>query len=161
MPRAAARVPTSPGWWARRRSPARKHGGPEARGFEDPEVAESLRNAGLRTPDRPALMVMSDDGIQVLSGWAMRRRLAAVVGWRRTRTIARLLAAEWRARLAKPAVSYAPSRRGVIGGVLAGLAGWVMTSGVAEASATPAKGMPAMKPADAAAAARALKTADR
>jgi hypothetical protein len=133
--------------------------GLEARGFEDPEVAESLRNAGLRTPDRPALMVMSADGIQVLSGWAMRRRLAGVVGWRRSRTIARLLAAEWRARLAKPAVSYAPSRRGVIGGVLAGLAGWVMTSGVAEASATPAKGMPAMKPADAAAAARALKTA--
>jgi hypothetical protein len=131
--------------------------GLEARGFEDPEVAESLRNAGLPTPDRPALMVMSDEGIQVLSGWAMRRRLAGVAGWRRSRTIARLLAAEWRARLTKPAASHAPSRRGVIGGVLAGLAGWAMSSGVANASATPAEGMP--KPADAAVAARALKTA--
>jgi hypothetical protein len=135
----------------------------EARPFEDPQVTESLRKAGLVAPDRPSLMVIGDTDVQVLSGWAMRRRLAGLVGWRRSRTIVRLLAAEWRARLAKSAASsaasYVPSRRGVIGGVLAGLAGWAMNSGVANASATPPAGTPAMKPADPAAAARVLQTA--
>ncbi len=131
----------------------------EARPFEDPQVTESLRKAGLATPDRPSLVVISDTDVQVLSGWAMRSRLAGLVGWRRSRTIVRLLAAEWRARLAKPAASYVPSRRGVIGGVLAGLAGWAMSSGVANASATPPESAPAMKPADPAAAARVLETA--
>jgi hypothetical protein len=133
--------------------------GLEARGFEDPEVAESLRNAGLRTPDRPSLMVISDTGVQVLGGLAMRRRLAGVVGWRRSGTIVRLLAAEWQARLMKSAASRLPSRRGVLGGILAGAAGWALTSGVADASPAPAEGTPAMKPAGAADAARVLNTA--
>jgi hypothetical protein len=131
----------------------------EARPFEDPQVTESLRKAGLVAPDRPSLMVISETDVQLLSGWAMRSRLAGLVGWRRSRTIVRLLAAEWRARLAKSAASHVPSRRGVIGGLLAGLAGWAMSSGVANASATPPEGTPAMKPADPAAAARVLGTA--
>jgi hypothetical protein len=131
----------------------------EARPFEDPQVTESLRKAGLVAPDRPSLMVISDTDVQLLSGWAMRSRLADLVGWRRSRTIVRLLAAEWRARLAKSAASHVPSRRGVIGGLLAGLAGWAMSSGVANASATPSEGTPAMKHADPAAAARVLGTA--
>jgi hypothetical protein len=132
--------------------------GLEARSFEDPQVTGPLANEGLAVPDRPSLMVIGDTGVQVLSGWAMRRRLAGVVGWRRSRTIVRLLAGEWRARLTKPAAAHAPSRRGVIAGILAGAAGWVMASGTANASPA-AAGAPAMTPADPAEAARVLKTA--
>ncbi len=130
--------------------------GLEARGFEDAEIAESLRNAGLRVPDRPSLVIVNGTDVRLLSGWAMRRRLAGVVGWRRSRTIVRLLAAEWRARLTKSAASHAPSRRGVIGGILAGLTGWAVTSGVANASP---RNTPAMRAADPADAARVLRTA--
>lgn len=133
--------------------------GLEARGFEDPEIAESLRTAGLRIPDRPSLVIMSDTDVQLLNGWAMRRRLAGVVGWRRSRTIVRLLAAEWRARLTKSAASHVPTRRGVIGGILAGITGWAVTSGVANASPASAGSAPAMKPADPADAAMVLRTA--
>jgi hypothetical protein len=132
--------------------------GLEARGFEDSEIAGALRNAGLEIPDRPALVIMSGTDVQVLSGLAMRRRLAGVVGWRRSRTIVRLLAAEWRARLTKSA-SRVPTRRGVIGGILAGLTGWAVTSGVANASPASAGGAPGMRPADPADAARVLRTA--
>ena len=135
--------------------------GLEARGFEDPEVTESLRNAGLESPDRPALVIMSGTDVRVLTGLAMRRRLARIVGWGRARTIARLLAAEWRARLARSTASRLPTRRGVIGGILAGVAGvagWAVTPGVANAS--PAAGSaPGMTPADQADAASVLRTA--
>jgi hypothetical protein len=130
----------------------------DARSLEDPQVAESLRSAGIATPDRPSLLVSGEEGIRMLSGWEMRRCLADVVGWRRSRTIARLLAAEWRARLQKAAAPRIPSRRGVIGGALAGLAGVAMSSGVA-AAATATPDAPAMRPADPADAARVLKTA--
>lgn len=132
--------------------------GLEARSFEDPQVTGPLANEGLAVPDRPSLLVIGDAGVQILSGWAMRRRLASVVGWRRSRTIVRLLAGEWRARLTKPASAYAPSRRGVIGGILAGVAGWALASGTANASPVAASA-PATTPADPADAARALKTA--
>jgi hypothetical protein len=132
--------------------------GLEARSFEDPQVTGPLANAGLAVPDRPSLMVIGDTGVQVLSGWAMRRRLASVVGWRRSGTIVRLLAGEWRARLTKPAPAYAPSRRGVIGGILAGIAGWALASGTANASPAAAVPPPST-PADPADAARVLKTA--
>jgi hypothetical protein len=133
--------------------------GLEARAFEDPSVTDSLRNAGLSTPNRPSLLVIGDQGAQLLSGWAMRRRLAGVVGWRRSGTIVRLLSAEWRARLTKAAGSHLPSRRGVIGSILAGLTGWAMSSGVAAASPVPAEDTPAMKPASPADASRLLETA--
>jgi hypothetical protein len=107
--------------------------GLEARALEDPWVTESLSKAGLDTPDRPALLVMGDTGNQVLTGWPMRRRLAAVVGWRRSRTIVRLLVAERRAQAVRSAASHVPSRRGVIGAALAGLTGWAVTSGAAKA----------------------------
>lgn len=135
--------------------------GLEARSFEDPEVTGQLANAGLAVPDRPSLMVIGDNGIEVLSGWAMRRRLARVVGWRRSGTIVRLLAGEWRARLTKPASGHAVSRRGVIAGFLAGaasVAGWVLASGAAKAPPA-AAGTAGATPVDAAVAANALKTA--
>jgi hypothetical protein len=132
----------------------------EARPFGDPQVTESLTNAGLVTPDRPSLVVISDTDVQVLSGRAMRRRLARLVGWRRSRTIFRLLVAEWRARLATSAASYTPSRRGLIGTALAGIAGWVLTSGsAAAASPAPSGGARAVKPADPADVAELMKTA--
>jgi hypothetical protein len=103
--------------------------GLEARALSDPQVSELLSNARLEIPSRPALLVVDNDNVQMLSGWAMRRRLARVVGWRRSGTIARLLAAEWRARLARSAGSHGLSRRGVIGGALAGVAGWALIPG--------------------------------
>lgn len=132
--------------------------GLEARSFEDLQVTGPLADAGLAVPDRPSLIVMGDNGIQVLSGWAMRRRLASVVGWRRSGTIVRLLAGEWQARLTKPASARAPSRRGVVTGMLAGaasVAGWGLASGAAKAS-TAAASTATATPADAA---RMLKTA--
>jgi len=131
----------------------------EARNFQDPEVAESLRNAGLGIPDRPSLVIMSGAGVEVLSGLPMRRRLAGVVGWRRARTIVRLLAAEWRARLTKATASRLPTRRGVIGGMLAGIAGWAALPGIANASPAPKGSAPGMRPANQADTASVLRTA--
>jgi hypothetical protein len=131
----------------------------EARPFDDPGVSESLAGAGLPTPDRPALVVIGDTDVQLLTGWAMRRHLAALVGWRRSGTIARLLAAEWRARLTRPAGLHAPSRRGVIVGAVAGILGWAMSSGVANAATRSAESTPALKAASPADAARVLETA--
>src|ERR1039457_535975 len=70
--------------------------GLEARPFDDPQVSASLADAGLETPDRPALVVIGDTEALLLTGWAMRRRLAALVGWRRSGTIVRLRGAGWR-----------------------------------------------------------------
>jgi hypothetical protein len=134
--------------------------GLEARSLEDPEVTGLLSHAGLQTPDRPSLLVADGNGLEVLSGWAMRRRLAGVIGWRRSAAIAGLLAAEWRARLARSAESYGPSRRGVIGGALAGAAGWALMSmsGTAFASALPGESKPEMTAADPAEVKAALAT---
>jgi hypothetical protein len=108
---------------------------------------------------RPALVVIGDTDVQLLTGWAMRRRLAALVGWRRSGTIARLLAAEWRARLTRSAEPYLPSRRGVIGGAAAGILGWAMSSGVAQAATSPTASTPALKAMSPAGAAKVLQTA--
>lgn len=134
--------------------------GLEARPLEDPEVTGLLSHAGLRTPDRPSLLVAGSSGVEVLSGWAMRRRLAGVIGWRRSAAIAGLLAAEWRARLARSAESHGPSRRRVIGGALAGAAGWALmsASGTAFASALPGESRPEMRAADPAEVRAALAT---
>jgi predicted DCC family thiol-disulfide oxidoreductase YuxK len=131
----------------------------EARPFDDLQVIESLAGAGLETPDRPALVVMDGAEVQLLTGWALRRRLAALVGWRRSGTIGRLLAAEWRARLTKSAGLYTPSRRGVVGGTLVGILGWAMSSGTGHASTSPAPSAPTLKPASSADAVRVLETA--
>jgi hypothetical protein len=134
-------------------------GGLEARALEDPQVTALLSNAHLQTPGRPSLLIINGDDVQVLSGWAMRRRLASVVGWRRSGTILRLLAAEWRARLARAAEPHGPSRRGVIGGALAGLGGWALMSGAAAASPAPGEGKPDIMLADPAEVEKALATA--
>jgi predicted DCC family thiol-disulfide oxidoreductase YuxK len=133
--------------------------GLEARPFDDLQVSELLAGAGLQTPERPALVVTGGAEVQLLTGWAMRRHLAALVGWRRSGTIARLLAAEWRARLTRPVGLHAPSRRGVLGGAAAGILGWAMSSGVANAATRSAESTPALKAASPADAARVLETA--
>jgi hypothetical protein len=135
--------------------------GLEARGFTDPEITGLLRDTGREMPDRPALMIVTGTDVEVLTGLAMRRRLARVVGWRRARTMARLVTAEWRARLARPAAPNLPSRRGVLGGIAAGVAGvvgWAVLPGAANA-ATATGSTPRMSPAGAADAARVLRTA--
>ena len=111
--------------------------GLEARSLQDPEVARLLGQAGLETPGRPALVAAKGNDIELLQGWAMRRRLARVIGWRRSAAIASLAAGEWRARVARSADAHAPSRRKVIGGVLAAAAGWALMPGSASASSRP------------------------
>jgi hypothetical protein len=134
--------------------------GLEALPFEDPHVSQALASAGKQTPDRPALLVIGETEVHLLTGLAMRRRLAALIGWRRSGTVVRLLAAEWRARLARHVViPGTPSRRGVIGGTLAGIIGWAMSSGLAHAAAKPADDGPALKVASEADSERVLKTA--
>jgi len=114
----------------------------EARPLEDPEVAALLANAGLPVPARPALLIADGDSLEMLSGWAMRRRLAGVIGWRRAGAIASLLAAEGRARLARSAQEHGLSRRGIIGGALAAAAGWILMPGAASASTRPGTSRP-------------------
>jgi hypothetical protein len=112
--------------------------GLEARSLQDPWVSQLLSGAGREVPDRPSLLIIDNDGVDVISGWAMRRRLAGIIGWRRAVTISRLAAAEGRARLEKLAGPsgrpgpLGPGRRKVIGaGLAAGLAGglaWALKS---------------------------------
>jgi hypothetical protein len=133
--------------------------GLEARGLADPQVQELLGRAARAAPGRPSLLIIDNDEVQLVSGLAMRRRLAGVIGWNRAGTLARLLGAEWRARLVRSAGSRAPSRRGVIGGALAGAAGWALTSGVASAATNhPALAGPALRPAGRADATTVMKT---
>ncbi|MDX6395501.1 MAG: hypothetical protein QOJ73_6564 [Streptosporangiaceae bacterium] len=101
--------------------------------LRDPPVAEALDQAGLTAPDRPSLLVTGDGDVRLLSGWSMRRRLAGIVGWRRARTITRLLISEWRARRAREAELASPSRRRAIGTAVAGVAGWAMLPRLAAA----------------------------
>jgi hypothetical protein len=113
----------------------------EARSIESAEVRQILGGAGLETPGRPALLMTSDAGVRMVSGWEMRRNLAGLLGWRRARAIARLAAAEWHARLTQAAGSDVPSRRGVVKAGLAGLAG------IAGAAVIPGKALAASQPA--------------
>jgi hypothetical protein len=132
--------------------------GLEARARTDSEVAGLLSRAGLPTPDRPALLVADGDSVELTTGWAMRRRLAGVIGWRRSGAIVTLLAAEGRARLAAAADSHGPSRRGVIGGALAAAAGWALMPSSAWASSVPGGSTPTVTAADAAEVSAALAT---
>ena len=123
----------------------------EAQSIESTEVRQILSGAGLEAPGRPALLMTSDAGVRMVSGWEMRRSLAGLLGWRRARAIARLAAAEWHARLTEAAGSDAPSRRGVVKAGLAGLAGVagaVIIPGKALAASRPAAGRPALSIAD-------------
>jgi hypothetical protein len=99
--------------------------------LRDPLLAQALP----RVPDRPGLLVNETAGVSLLHGWAMRRQLASVVGWRNARTLTRLLIGEWRARLAKSA---GPTRRRVLATGMAGVAGLALLprGGTRQASPT-------------------------
>jgi len=113
----------------------------EAQSIESTEVRQILSGAGLEAPGRPALLMTSDAGVRMVSGWEMRRHLAGLLGWRRARAIARLAAADWHARLTQSAGPDVPSRRGVVKAGLAGLAG------IAGAAVIPGKALAASQPA--------------
>lgn len=131
--------------------------GLDARALYDPEVVSLLFAAGLSVPAKPALLAVNGDAVELLTGLAMRRRLASVVGIRRARAIAGLLGAEWRARLAN-AASHQPSRRGVVAGALVGIAGWLTMSGVAAAAPKRSDDRPSIRRADPSDVAAALAT---
>jgi hypothetical protein len=77
--------------------------GLEVRSIDSPEVAELLSAAGLAVPDRPALLAVGDNRAEILTGWAMRRRLAVrLIGRRRPAALVRLYMAEWQAKLSRP-----------------------------------------------------------
>jgi hypothetical protein len=69
------------------------------------------------------LLVTDGDQVQVLTGWWMRRRLASMIGWRRSRTIMRLVIIERRARIARDFEAAGPSRRRFVGAGVAGAVG--------------------------------------
>lgn len=98
----------------------------EVLGLRDEKVAQALDHAGLSAPDRPSLLVTDGDRLRILSGWSMRRRLASMIGWRRSRTIVRLLASEWHARTTRAAEATGTSRRGFVGTATAGVVGLAM-----------------------------------
>jgi predicted DCC family thiol-disulfide oxidoreductase YuxK len=97
--------------------------GLEVRSWSDPAVLALLREAGLEEPDGPALLSGEGAQAQLATGWAMRRQLARLMGWRRATRIVRLVSIEGRARVARAARAGAISRRGVLGTGLAAAAG--------------------------------------
>jgi hypothetical protein len=121
----------------------------EVMSLRDTRVTAILGQAGLKAPDRPSLLVTDHDDLRVLSGWPMRRRLATVVGWRRSRTIVRLLISECQARLGREVGEPGPTRRRVVGTALGGVVGWAMLSRpatAASADASKAGLVPAAEP---------------
>jgi hypothetical protein len=109
--------------------------GLEVRGLSDPAVAALLREAGLERPNGPALLSGEGATARLATGWAMRRGLARLVGWRRASLIARLVSIEARARAAR---SGSVSRRRVIGAGLAVAAGTVTSALLPEAASAAA-----------------------
>lgn len=100
----------------------------EIMSLRDPSLAELLGDADLNTPDRPSLLIVTDNGrADVVYGWALRSHLAKLVGWRRAQAIMRLLVSEWRARLARDANGkIGLARRRVVGSAMAGVVGWAL-----------------------------------
>lgn len=81
-------------------------------------MRELLARAGLAEHMKPVLLVVDGDRVLAYTGWALRWRLARLVGVRRAADIARLAVAEGGARLQ---AGTGLSRRGAIGAALAGL----------------------------------------
>jgi hypothetical protein len=73
----------------------------EARAIESETVQQVLTSSGLESPSRPTLLLIGPSGTRALVGWAMRRRLAGLLGWRQAHVIMRLSAAELRAQTSK------------------------------------------------------------
>lgn len=128
----------------------------EVRGLSDPEVVARLGRAGLEPPEGPALL--SGDGAQarLATGWAMRRGLARLMGWRRAAAVVRLISIERRARLER---ARSLSRRRVLGAGLAVAAGAVTSALLPEMAAAAApQGAAGLVPASDVEAGRALSS---
>jgi hypothetical protein len=120
--------------------------------LHDPLLAQALP----QVPDRPGLLVNDTARARLLYGWAMRRQLASIVGWRNARTLTRLLIGEWRARLAKTGD---PTRRGVLKTGVAGAAALVLLPrGTRHASLGTTEVTPSTTPATAADVRRAMES---
>jgi hypothetical protein len=115
--------------------------GLEVRGSSDPGVLTLLEQAGLELPDEPALLSGEGPQARLATGWAMRRELARLVGWRRAMGIVRLMSVEGRARVARAARGRSLSRRGALGTGLAaaaGALGALLVPDLASAASSPA-----------------------
>jgi hypothetical protein len=108
----------------------------EARPGDAAEVIGILSGAGLPPPSGPALLIVTDANVRMVSGWGMRRTLGGLIGWRRARTIVRLATAEWRARHIRDVDSLPPSRRGIVRAGLASLIGAAVIPWTASAAST-------------------------
>jgi hypothetical protein len=132
----------------------------ETRSIDSPEVAEILAAVGFQAwPDRPSLLVVDDDKVEIRAGWAMRRRLARLIGGRRAATLTRLYLAEWEARISRTLDPVRTSRRRIIRGALAGVGGLILLPGTASAAARSAKATSEMRLANEADVERALALA--
>jgi hypothetical protein len=135
----------------------------EARPASTPKIMTMLGDAGLASPTGPALLIVADGSVRMVSGWEMRRTLGSLIGWRKARTIARLAAAEWRARrstatASTPTASTAAastatkaggfSRRGVVGAGFAGIIGAAIPWSTAAAATRSVRQEPALVKAD-------------
>jgi hypothetical protein len=128
--------------------------GLEVRGLSDPAVLAQLRQAGLEPPAGPALL--SGDGAEtrLVTGWAMRKGLARLLGWRRASRVVHLVSIEGRARAAR---ARSVSRRSVLGAGLAVAAGAVTSVLLPESAAAASPQAPSgLAPASSAEAQRAL-----
>jgi hypothetical protein len=125
----------------------------EVRGLSDPAMVAQLREAGLEQPDGPALLSGEGAQARLATGWAMRKELARLLGWRRATRIVRLVSIEGRARAARPG---SVSRRRVLGTGLAAAAGALgsalLPDGALANTSQPASGLAAVRPAEASAA---------
>lgn len=129
----------------------------EVRGLSDPAVLAALSEAGLQAPDGPALLSGEGAEARLATGWAMRRRLARLLGWQRAMQVTRLVAIEGRAHASKARLV---SRRRVLGTGLAVAAGAVSSALLPElASAAGPQTSTALKAATNAETQRALSSA--
>jgi predicted DCC family thiol-disulfide oxidoreductase YuxK len=116
--------------------------GLEALSVESAEAIQLLARAGVETLERPSLLIVDDDQVEVKEGWAMRRRLAWLIGTRRGTALVRLSIAEWRAAASRKLMPSIAGRRRFLGGAAATIAGSIVVPGKAFASAedAPAEG---------------------
>lgn len=107
----------------------------ETMSIESAEAIQLLARAGEETLERPCLLIVDDDQVEVKSGWAMRRRLGRLIGTRRATALVQLSIAEWRAKAGSNLVPSNAGRRGFLGGAAAAIAGLILLPDKAFASA--------------------------
>jgi predicted DCC family thiol-disulfide oxidoreductase YuxK len=124
--------------------------GLETLSIESAEATQLLAMAGVETLERPSLLIVDDGQVEIKNGWAMRRRLARVIGARRGTALVQLSIAEWHAAASRKLMPSSAGRRGFLGGAAAAIAGLILLPGKAFASAedVPAEGSVAVPSAE-------------